>query len=123
MIITVATIIIAMVVIMVTVPKIYGAFIDAKLLFLEDELELLRELRLERNDCMLHHLGCGLAAMLLLWMVKSSPELTVPNQMTPALAIYAAGSLFYALLESLLVHKIEGWLVARPARMEVQDHP
>ena len=37
----------------------------------------------------------------------------------PALAIYAAGSLFYA----LLVHKIGGWLVARPARMGVQDHP
>lgn len=112
-----------MVVIMVTVPKIYCAFIDAKLLYLEEELELLRELRLERNDCMLHHLGCALAAMLLLWMVKSSPELTVPNQMTPALGIYAAASLLYALLESLLVHKIEGWLVAGPARMGVRDHP
>lgn len=121
MTITVIALIIAVTVTMVTVPKIYCAFVDAKLLYLEQELELLRELQSERSECMLRYLGCGFGVMILIWMVRSAPELLAANQMAPAMAVYASGSLFFALLESLLVQKIAGWLAAGPARVKMQD--
>lgn len=121
MLMTVTMIVIAMIMAVITIPKIYYAFIDAKLLFLEEELELLREHQSERSECMLRHLGCGLGAILLIWVVKGAPDLAVPNQMAPAVAIFAAGSLFCALLESLLVHKIDEWLHAPQPRVEIQN--
>jgi hypothetical protein len=121
MMITVITTIMAAAMVMLTVPKIYTSFIDAKLLYLEEELELLRELQSERNDCMLRHLFCGLGTVFLVWIVKGAPELEVPNQMAPAMAVYATASLFFALLESLLAHKIEAWIAAAPPRVGVQN--
>lgn len=113
------TITLAMITVMV--PKIYHAFLVAELLFLDEELELLRDLLAERNEWMLRHLGCGLGAMILIWVVMNAPGLEDPSQVTSATAVYASCSLLFAVLESLLAQKISGLLATVPARVKVQD--
>jgi hypothetical protein len=102
-------------------PRIYHAFLEAEMLCLEEDLESLRELLVERNSWVLRHLGCGFTALALIWMVMTSSELEVPGPTAAAMAIYATSSLVFAVLESLLAQKIAGFLSAVPVRVKLHD--
>lgn len=110
---------ITMVVIMV--PGIFYKSIKADELWRMKERELLRELLVERNGWVLRHLGCGLGALLLIWMAKTSPGMEVPNSLTSAAAIYATISLLFSILKSMLAQRIAGLLAAVPVRVKVRD--
>jgi hypothetical protein len=103
------------------VPKIYHAFLEAELLSLEQEEESLREFQAERNMWVLRHLCCGSIALFLLWMVKTSTEMAVSSPMEAAITIYAASSLVFAVLESLVAQKIAGFLAAVPVRAKLPN--
>jgi len=105
---------------MVMTPRIYHNFSEAEELYREEELESLRELLKERNNWLLRHLGCGIGALVLIWMMKSSPGMEIPDSLATAVAIYAATSLFFATLESLLAQRITGFLTAVPARIKAR---
>jgi hypothetical protein len=102
-------------------PRIYVAFIKAEELHLVQERGLLRELLAEQNAWMMRHLGCGLGALALVWLAKTSPGMGVPGPLSVALAMYAASSLFFAGLESLLAQKISRLLAEFPIKVRARE--
>lgn len=121
---TITTLLLMTITITLTVailPRIYGASIKAEELFLEQEIGLLRELLAEQNAWVLRHLGCGLGALALVWIAKTCPGMEVPGQLAEAMAIYAASSLLFAGLESLLAQKIARILAVVPVKVGVRE--
>ena len=121
---TITTLLLMTVTITLTVailPRIYLASIRAEELFLEQEIGLLRELLAEHNAWVVRHLGCGLGALALVWIAKTSPGMEVPGLLAEAMAIYAASSLFFAGLESLLAQKITRILAAVPVKAGARE--
>jgi hypothetical protein len=103
------------------VPRIHVAYLKAVELEQEQEYESLRELQVERNAWSLRYLVFGFTASLLVWIAKTSPGMEVPEPMAEAMAIYAASSLIFAELESLLAQRIARGLVGVPVRVKERD--
>ena len=108
---------VTMLVTVTVVPGIYWASNEAEELYLEQEMELLRDLLEQRNAWVLRHLGCALGALMLAWIAQSSPGLEVPAQLADALAAYLVSSLLFAVLESLVAQKIFRMLASVPVRV------
>ena len=100
---------------------IYGTLVKVEDLYLAQETELLQELLCQRNAWVVRHLGCGLGALTLVWIAKTIPGMEVPSQLAQATGIYAASSLLFSLLESLLAQKISHLLAGSPVQAGRQD--
>ena len=101
--------------------RIYWAFAKAEELYLEQERELLQELMAEQNDWVLRHLGCGMGAFALVWITKSFPGMELPDTLAKAVAIYAASSLLFAGVESLLARKISQIFAEVPVNVRARE--
>jgi Na+/H+-dicarboxylate symporter len=116
-IITLLLVIITIILAVTILLRIYWAFAKAEELYLEQELEQMQELMAEQNNWVLRHLGCGLGAFALVWVAKTSPGMEVSSPLAVAMAIYAAGSLLFAGVESLLAQKISHFLADVPVKV------
>lgn len=95
----------------VMVPRIYYSWLRAEQCCLDEEPEPLRELLAEENDWVMRHLGFGVLALALIWMVKHSrQDLEIPVAMAAAMALYTTISFLFAVIESLLAQKISAFL-------------
>lgn len=119
--ITALTMTITLVMSVVVVPKLYHACLEAEVLYLDEELELLRELLAERNDWIGRHLVCGAGAVLMIWMGNSLPGMEISARMVAALGVYASCSMLFAILESLVAQKIATLLARIPVRVKARD--
>ena len=106
----------------VMVPRIYMSWIMAEELCVEGELETLRELLAEQNRWVMRQFGCGAMAIAMIWMVKTSPhDLEIPASMAAALASYAAISMIFAVLESLVAQKIAAVIEGVPVAVKIRE--
>jgi len=103
------------------IPRFYWACHWAAKLEMEQDHESLRELLAEQNAWILRHLGCGLGAIVLVWMAKTLPGMDVPDSLAELMAIYAASTLFFSALESLLAQRIALSLARVPVGVRERD--
>ncbi|QXE92487.1 hypothetical protein [Geomonas subterranea] len=106
----------------VMLPRIYMSWIVAERYFLEGEVEQLMQLLVEQNNWVWRQFGCGAVAVAMIWIVRNSQhDLAIPASMEATLAIYAAISLGFAVLESLIAQRVSGFLALVPARAETGE--
>ena len=103
------------------IPRLYWAFVKAEELYLEQEMGQLQELLEQQNSWVSRNLGCGMGAFILVWFAKTTPGMEVPRSLAGAMAIYAASSLLFAALESLLAQKISRILSSAQVRVKERD--
>jgi len=101
-------------------PRIYWAYLRTEECYRHHEPELLQELLQERNSWIQRHLGCGAAAILLIWVTESRPTLEISHALTLTVGVYAACCLLFAGLECFLVCRIHRLLEAVPVRVQDQ---
>jgi len=102
-------------------PRIYWAFAKVEELHHEQNTEQLEEFLVERNAWVLRHLACGVGAIILIWISKTGPGMEVSSSLIVALGVYAACSLFFAALESLLAHKIHRIMFEVAVKVRMRD--
>lgn len=103
----------------VMLPRIYMSWITAEERCIEEEIEQLQELLAEQNSWVVRQFGCGAVAIAMIWMVHNSKhDLGIPASMEAALGLYAAISLVFAVLESLIAQKVSDFLACRPVAVK-----
>jgi hypothetical protein len=102
-----------------TLPRIYWAFLKVEECYQYEEADLLQELLLERNNWVLRHLSCAVAAIGMIWITQGRPE--VSQSLALAVGIYAGCCLIFAALECVLITRINRMLAAVPVKVKVRD--
>ena len=100
------------------VPRIYWSFLKAEELVLEREK--MREFRAQRA-WVLRHVRCSLVSLVFVWAAMTFTGLAVPGALAAAVAIYAASSLLFVILESMLAQKIDDILASVSVRVNARD--
>ena len=100
------------------VPKIYWSVLRAEELVLEREK--MREFRAQRA-WVLRHVRCSLVSLVFVWTAMTFTGLAVPAALAAAIAIYAASSLLFVILEGMLAQRIDGILASVSVRVRTRD--
>jgi len=99
--------------------RIYWAHLKMDALYADGEARVLRVLQGEQNEWALVHLACGVAVVIMIWLLKEFvPE--APESACAALALYAGTSFMYAVVESMLAHRIDKLCSTMPPQAGIE---
>jgi len=101
--------------ILVSVPGIYGSWLQFKDSVAESDVNKLLRLQSQRNEFVIRHMCMALLALGFVVVMRCLPELERYSQTADATAVYSAISFTLALVESIFSQKIYGYTYNKSA--------